>query len=259
MNVGVFNILCKRYPPTEYATMCEVSNAAGFSRSRSCDFMVMGLWPSRGLHLQGFELKVSRSDFLSELKKPDKADAFYNYCDFWWLLTVHDEHRTVAKLEEIPAPWGWLEIKGEKCIVRKDAPKNENVQPVGRHFLAAMLKRAADRKGFIHESEIADKIRAAGEQKAAYEKRQAEQYRDEVRDLHKKINDFKHASGIDIDFRWGNDPRKFGEAVRFLMNGGNDQARKELEDLAARARRIHESIASQLAFVTDCIPEQKRS
>ena len=39
------------------------------SRRRYADAVAMNLWPSKGLALHGFEIKVSRSDFLTELRE----------------------------------------------------------------------------------------------------------------------------------------------------------------------------------------------
>jgi len=44
------------------------------------------LWPSRGLHLMGFEIKAGRGDWLRELKDPGKAEGIAAYCDQWWVV-----------------------------------------------------------------------------------------------------------------------------------------------------------------------------
>ena len=42
-----------------------VRNAAGFDANRTADGIAMSLWPSRGLEVYGFEIKVSRGDWLA--------------------------------------------------------------------------------------------------------------------------------------------------------------------------------------------------
>jgi len=144
MKPDVFGILRKRYPESEYALMQEVSNDAGFNRSRSADYIVMNLWPSRGLALLGFEQKASRSDWLSELKKPEKAESIFKYCDYWYLITTEEG---IAKLEEIPETWGWVCIKGGKIHTMKDAPKL-TPEPVSRGMLACCMFRVAYTQGY---------------------------------------------------------------------------------------------------------------
>jgi len=53
--------------------------------------------------LIGHEIKVSRADVLSELRKPDKAEAWAPYCNEWW-LTLSDA--SLADGLDIPSAWG---------------------------------------------------------------------------------------------------------------------------------------------------------
>jgi hypothetical protein len=82
--MSVFEILRKRFPENEYALMAEVRDKAGFDASRSADYIAVNLWPSRGLSVNGIELKSFRSDWLSELRKPEKAEKIFQYCDYFW-------------------------------------------------------------------------------------------------------------------------------------------------------------------------------
>lgn len=152
---NLWSILRAKYPENEYVLMEEVSNAAGFNRSNSADYIAVNLWPSRGLAINGIELKSFRSDWLRELKKPDKAESIFQYCDYFWLLTTDE---TIAKLEEIPVTWGWMTVKGCKIKVLKDAPKLTPAQ-LSKGFLISMLRRAADKTSFVHKDSIEDKIK----------------------------------------------------------------------------------------------------
>lgn len=82
----VLSLLRERYPKDSHALITEVGNATGYATNRHADAIAMSLWPSRGLEIMGFEVKVSRSDWVSELKNPAKADAIALYCDTWWLV-----------------------------------------------------------------------------------------------------------------------------------------------------------------------------
>ena len=119
-----------------HAVLFEVRNSTGHAANRSIDAVTMTLWPSLGLELAGMEIKISRSDWLRELKDPAKASATFEYFDRWYLVAP----RNVAQMDEIPGPWGWLAPEDDKIITIKKAPLNENVKPVDRSFLASMLR-----------------------------------------------------------------------------------------------------------------------
>lgn len=132
----------------EWAVFDEVRSETGWSAgvaTRSCDMLAMNLWRSKGLEVHGFELKISRGDWLRELKQPDKAEAIAKYVDHWWLVAAPG----VARIEELPPGWGLLVPEttddcGEprtalRAIVK--APKRE-AAPLDRLFVAALLRKA---------------------------------------------------------------------------------------------------------------------
>ena len=77
------------------------------------------MWGSSGRLIQGYEVKASRSDWLRELKQTEKSDPFTSRCDRWWLITGSQD---IAKLEEIPACWGWMSATAHGLRVQKPAP-----------------------------------------------------------------------------------------------------------------------------------------
>lgn len=250
----IWEILRKRYPANEYALMAEVRDASGFNASRSADFILMNLWPSRGLHLSGFELKSSRSDWLRELKRPDKAENIFQYCDYFWLLTDElDEFGkkdAIAKMDEIPQKWGWMAIKGGKVHIMKDAPKLEP-KPLSRSFLGAMLKRACDKTDFVHISSIQDKIQAARESGVEDSKRSMEELAKTLAEANKIMQEFYQSSGIDLRgfYRWQTNPKKMGEAVKFLDNGGTEGVKKNLLHLKTTAEQILRDLTTNLSVL----------
>lgn len=221
--------------------MAEVSDAVGFSRSRSADYIAVNLWPSRGLTITGIEVKSYRSDWLSELKKPAKAENIYQYCDYFYLLTIDD---TIAKLEEIPATWGWLCVKGSVVKTMKEAPRLE-AKPVSRHFMCAMLKRACNKEHWVHEDSIEERIevaRALGEKTG----KQDNQYKAGQYDqLSAVVKEFEEASGINMNC-W-RPKKKIGAAVQFLNDGGAEGLAKKLVKLKVTADFICKTLADQLA------------
>jgi hypothetical protein len=93
--------LAKRYAAPYYAFIKEFRDATGFDSKRSADALAIGLYRSRGLHIIGFEQKTARSDWLREMKSPEKAEAIGQYCDYFYLVV---DSLNVAKVEELPEP-----------------------------------------------------------------------------------------------------------------------------------------------------------
>lgn len=132
-----------QYPLPHYALLYEVASGMGKTMSGYADAIAMGLFPSRGLDISGFEIKTDRRDWLKELKDPAKAENVGKFCDFWWLVTDDPQ---IAKPEEIPANWGLYVLEEDKLEVVKRPKKLKAVHP-DRTFIGAMLRRAnEDRK-----------------------------------------------------------------------------------------------------------------
>ena len=82
---GIKNLLQNKYDggsmASQYAFMTEVRDATGAMGQRYADAITMCLWPSQGLEIIGFEIKVARSDWLNELKEAMKsADHMVTRC-----------------------------------------------------------------------------------------------------------------------------------------------------------------------------------
>lgn len=224
--MNTLEILLKKYPASEYALMAEVRDGAGFNASRSADFLVMSLWPSRGLEMTGMERKSYRNDWQKELKTPAKAENIYQYCDRWYLLT---DKENVAKIEEIPLTWGWMHINEKgKLVLYKEAPKLNPV-PVSKNFLACLLKRAANKAGWVNVESIQNKIdeaKAIGEQNKANSHKQLT---DRYETLAKDVKDFEEVTGIKLlQPKWGTSGKKLGEIVRFIDNGGVEEMKRQI-------------------------------
>lgn len=131
--------LAVKYQPPEWCLYYEVADDTGTRQSRYADAVAMSIWPSRGYQLHGFEVKVSRGDFLAEMRDPTKADAVGQFCDFWWLVVP----KQMVVVEEVPETWGLMELTKAGLRIKKQAPKREAVEP-SRGFMAALLRRGQD-------------------------------------------------------------------------------------------------------------------
>ena len=99
--------------------------------------MAVDLWPSTGNLIHGFEVKVSRSDWLAELKDPTKADAFRRYCDHWWLAVPEAD----IVRDDLPDGWGMLVVGRAGLRVRRRAPKLTR-EPMTASMTASLLRAA---------------------------------------------------------------------------------------------------------------------
>ena len=138
MSEAIREVMRARFCAPKWALCFEVQDATGMRATRSADAIAMALWPSLGLELIGFEFKVSRADWLRELKDPSKAETFKRFCDRWYLVTTS---RDIVHPGELPAGWGWLVVKGDRVYTITTAPPLQP-EPVSRAFLAALLRRA---------------------------------------------------------------------------------------------------------------------
>lgn len=128
-----------------------------WNRSRIADLIVMDTQSyTRGdyrdhtlVHQQapvfhGHEVKVSRSDWLAELRDPSKAETFKQYMHFWWLV-VSD--KSIVK-DDLPDDWGLLVASGTSVRVYKQAPLRTPA-PMPSGLVGALLRATVKTEGPI--------------------------------------------------------------------------------------------------------------
>lgn len=242
--------LAERFGPPEYAFFQHVRNGTGYSRkvTRTADAMAMSLWPSRGLHLHGFEIKVTRSDWLREVKDPAKADELVAYCDRWWVVVGN---AGIVQDGELPPTWGLIVPNKGKLRVKVEAPQLEP-KPFDRLFFASLMRCAHEVKPDRQElqQEYQRGVKAATEQAG----RDYERVKADLSDLRKKVQDFGQASGVDLLYGW--DGQRIGEAVRVVMQGKHLQGVSQLRHTRDALLRTAETIDRELKAID---PEGARS
>ena len=135
----LLTLLASEWPSPNCAFIREFRGGTGFSREQRADAIAMHLWPSQDLELIGSELKISRSDWLRELKQPDKAETIKRFCDRWYLV-IPDLH-IVKYADELPVGWGLMHVENGKLRTIIEAPKL-TPEPIDRLFLASLMRRA---------------------------------------------------------------------------------------------------------------------
>jgi hypothetical protein len=233
-----------------WAFVPKVRNAAGFDATRTIDALAMSLWPSRGLELHGHEIKVSRSDWLREMKDPAKAEAFARLVDRWWLVVGGD---SIVKDGELPPTWGLMVASGRGLRVKVQAPllPRTDAEWMPRTFLAALL-RSATRTQIVTPAEVVEAIAA---ERAKWDEQQAstiERWRAESDRLGRIVREFEQASGVRLarseDREWygSRQPAEVGAALRAVLDGDAETERftnrckamlRNAEQLAADLRR----------------------
>ena len=83
-------LIRKRHEGPAWIVVTEVANGTGGHAKRHADALALGLWPSHGHAIIGYETKVSREDVKKELRDPSKADPVGKFCDEWNLV-ISDE------------------------------------------------------------------------------------------------------------------------------------------------------------------------
>lgn len=222
----ISGLLARKYAPPSWAYLPQVRNGTGYQRStiRYADGIAMSLWPSRGMEIEGFEIKVSRSDWISELNNPEKAEYFVKICDRWWIVAPEG----IVVPGELPAPWGLMVAKGRRLYVKTAAPKLE-AAPLDRIQLAAImrsLQAVATPEGKLEE---ARKLGYEDGRKGALESMSYEMK--ESRRFAEKVRDFEKASGVRIDeYSSSQSIKNIGEAVRIVLAGQDMEVRKRILD-----------------------------
>jgi hypothetical protein len=241
--------LAKKFAAPEYAFMTQVGNGTGVGTDRHADAVAMSLYPSRGIELHGFEIKVYRNDWLRELKQPEKADAIQRYCHFWWIVTARD---VVTANDLIPATWGHMEIDGAGLAIKKRAPKQAPT-PLTINMTAALFRAFALsvpqlQKQYVH---IDDVKKTADEliEREIERRTRREELLKLYTDLQTRVADFEKASGIKIADGW-NKPSEIGAIAKILVDR---HASKTLRDRVQFEHRQLQRIVRELEEIDGAI------
>lgn len=246
----VVNALRKKYDDNafSYAFLEQVANGTGLKANRHADAIAVQLWESRGLNITGFEIKVSRQDWIKEMKHPDKAEYVAQYCHYWYLV-VGDE--TIVQFGELPETWGLMvpHTKGTLKIV-KEAKLNQNIKPVDLFFLCAVLRQT--------QNQLTDTAKLNGEYRRGFDegkkdgiehsKNDVEYWEKECKMQYKKISDFQKISGIGLDqWRWNNaDSEKIAQAVKIVLDGTYLENLRELKRMQSIAQSVCENLVESI-------------
>jgi hypothetical protein len=152
-----------------YTRAEHVRSSLGYNASRSLDFVAVDTWgtnygseESRGPYLHGHEIKISRSDWLTELRDPTKAEEFKQYMHYFWLVVAD---KTIIKEGELPEGWGLLVRRGAFFRVQVPAPRLVP-KPMSLDQHGALLKATQTTQARIGRSKLSGESNSVEETEA---------------------------------------------------------------------------------------------
>ena len=226
---------------------------------RRADAISVGLWPSRGIKLEGFEAKASREDWLREYEDHTKAEPAMGVCDHFWLVANPD----VLQPGELPEKWGLLLSNGRRrhLKVEKPAPalQPEIEAPISRLLLPTLLRcvGALNRTEMVEWREKAreEAAQQVANQQAALE-HQLETSRERNREHEEAWEAFCRQAGLDF-YEWMRaDAEKLalvGDIAKALRDGprGMQRIADSIEHIKSRTTQLGEKLDEALATVRD--------
>lgn len=126
-----------------WAFMSEVTPSG---TKRRMDAMAITLYPSHALRVLGFEVKVDRGDFLSEVRDPAKSAPLVESCTHYYLVCP----RGIAEPGEVPENWGIIyasEVDGGVSLRQaRRAKPHQQGREMGNDWWRCMLLRSLSRQ-----------------------------------------------------------------------------------------------------------------
>lgn len=143
---GLLDALRHRYSHRDYGLKAryvvaeQVRSHASYYARRTADFVALDTWESGKYAYHGHEVKVSRSDWLRELKAPEKAAEFVPYMNYWWIV-VPDA--AIVRPAELPETWGLMALAGGqlKAVTRA---RWQAAEPMETRRLVAFMRAVRD-------------------------------------------------------------------------------------------------------------------
>lgn len=210
-------LLTKKYAAPVHALFFQVANGTGAHQASYADALAYNLFPSSGHKIEGFEIKISRSDWLRELKQPEKAGYVMQYCDQWWLVAP----KGVAFVEELPKSWGFYEIVNGKFYCRRRAPELKPIAP-DLSFIAALLRRSTE--GVVSKSVLWDREKLARQEEREACAEEIKRAKGEVESLEARVAEWEKASGLKVFGDYMHGSKEIGAAVRWVLDGNLNRA-----------------------------------
>lgn len=247
-------LLSERYKAPEWAYFAHVPDSTGSMATRIADGVAMNLYPFQGFKLTCFEIKVSRSDLMSELKDITKSECVGKFCDYFVLVIP----KGIVLAKELPNHWGLMEVDGESLYTTRKPKQNESIAPFTRGFIASVLRRGSEngeetpimrsldqeRQKLEHERHVYENARKRLDEMAGLREKEMNEKRELLEEREKM---FAEASGLFIRSYEGN--RHVPALLRAASSKKIFDKIAELRDLLKYITEPVEDIASEYTAI----------
>ena len=208
----IYLLIYKQFKRKGYSVFPQVRNHQGQSDIRIADAIAISQSALRSTSFIGFEIKVSKSDFRSELANPEKADAIAQYCNKWFVVAP----KGIISPNEVPEKWGLIEATKTQLRMTKGASELPCVQPT-REFVATIVRKAEG--GAALQSTYWRGYEDGKRQNTERKEDILRERSDELQKLREAVKIFEKNSGVNL-FYWNNDETKrIGWAVGLIKEG----------------------------------------
>jgi hypothetical protein len=153
----ITELLRQRYSPPEWAFFSELRVGTGYAGGgqnqvknpeQRLDGWAINCWPSKGFTTIAFEIKVSRSDFLSEIANPDKRQQAIALSNEFYFVVPDG----LVQVEEIPEECGLMVAKESSLRIAKRSDINK--EPLlNWHFMASIARRSGEVSNETYQKE----------------------------------------------------------------------------------------------------------
>lgn len=259
----ILRILSEKYAEPEYIVLTHVRSSTGFRdlEWRTADAMICSCWPSRGHEIWGVEVKVSRSDFLSEVKRPEKAEKIAQYCHRWYIATPDG----LVKPSELPKGWGLLLIREDGSVKAAKTGDLLEPDPLPPGLLMAMLRSAAKQRPRMTDESIEAIQRAAFE---CGRKREAELHaksRDQelvhlkrrLEDANAQLDKFRQVTGVQEGTYYPSFPERI-RMVKLAQDGFFTGTLQRIAGMAPELRKFLDTLESLQSEAREAAKEMKK-
>lgn len=259
----VYKLLQVRYPIPSWALLPQVGNTTGAGVGRWADAVAMSCWPSLGLKFIGFEIKVSRGDWLGEIRNGEKSNAIFKFCDYWYIVVSEE---AIVQPGELPPTWGLLAAKGGRLHCIKEAPLLQP-QEFTKGFVASILRNTVEcatpeaRMKAEYQRGVEDGRKDEKESHSYSVKSDKEKHER----LLSTIAIFEKKTGLKWPYNeyWKSDEdaKLFGEAVKLVMHTDRHRALKEilaLKDKMAEIAKLIDQAVDESKTVIQAPKESRR-
>jgi len=151
-NTTILKALKERHPENQWAFFRELRVGTGYRNVKKglnpeqrLDAWAINLYPSKNFLRIAYEIKVSRGDFLREMKQPQKREQALQLSNLFYFVTPVG----LIKPEELPPEAGLIEVIDEQqSKIKVVAPVREGGE-LSWQFLASIARRVQAEEGEV--------------------------------------------------------------------------------------------------------------